>query len=181
MTDRPDRSGVILAGGASRRMGVDKAFVEIDGEPMVSRVAAALADGGCTEIECQGGDRRRLETLGLGVVEDLTPGEGPVPAIAQAVGRHAGTVVIVACDLPDLDGQTVAAVATAVDDGAPAAVASTGVRHLVVAFPGGRDQRLDPEAWQAGSVRGLLAAVGAVDVPVAQRVVRNVNRPDDVS
>ncbi|MGA1077227.1 MAG: molybdenum cofactor guanylyltransferase, partial [Ilumatobacteraceae bacterium] len=52
--------GVVLAGGASRRMGTDKAFVAVDGRSMVLRVADALVSGGCGPLVCQGGDPRRL-------------------------------------------------------------------------------------------------------------------------
>ena len=42
--------GVVLTGGASRRMGRTKALVEIDGVPMAARVAAALAGAGCESV-----------------------------------------------------------------------------------------------------------------------------------
>ncbi len=37
---------LLLAGGRSRRMGRDKALIEIDGEAMISRVVEALVDAG---------------------------------------------------------------------------------------------------------------------------------------
>ena len=41
---------LILAGGASKRMGKQKATMLIDGVQMVVRVAHALRDGGCSTI-----------------------------------------------------------------------------------------------------------------------------------
>ena len=37
-----DSTGIILVGGKSRRMGVDKAFLEIDGLPLFERVLAVF-------------------------------------------------------------------------------------------------------------------------------------------
>jgi molybdopterin-guanine dinucleotide biosynthesis protein A len=39
----PDVTGLILAGGASRRMGSDKAFLDVEGVPLIARVHAVLA------------------------------------------------------------------------------------------------------------------------------------------
>ena len=41
---------LILAGGASKRMGRNKATMIVDGSPMVAKVAHALRDGGCKSI-----------------------------------------------------------------------------------------------------------------------------------
>ena len=51
-------AGAVLCGGASRRMGTDKAFVEVGGQPMAERVAAALEEAGCAPVVFVGGERR---------------------------------------------------------------------------------------------------------------------------
>ena len=77
---------MVLAGGLSRRMGTDKALVEIDGTPMVLRAADALRASGLTEVIVVGGCRRRLGELGLRVVADLYPGQGPLGGVITALG-----------------------------------------------------------------------------------------------
>jgi molybdopterin-guanine dinucleotide biosynthesis protein A len=92
-------SGAVLAGGASRRMGRDKALLEIDGRPMALRVADALAGAGASEVFCVGGDPA-LVSYGLHVVRDEHPGEGPLNGLVTALVHAANDLVVVlACDL----------------------------------------------------------------------------------
>lgn len=169
--------GVILTGGESRRMGRDKAFVEVDGRPMVVAVADALWEGGCHPVECQGGDVDLLAELGLPAVADSTPGAGPVAAIADALGRHDGPVVVAACDLANLDADTVQRLVSTGDAGGLAAVAASGGhRHLLSYWSPGSLDRLERD----GSYRDALDAVAAVSVDVDDVAMRNVNGPDDL-
>src|SRR5690606_32897540 len=61
-------AGAVLTGGASRRMGTDKALLEVDGRPLARRLAEVLAAAGCDPVWCQGGDEPALRALGLDVV-----------------------------------------------------------------------------------------------------------------
>ena len=70
--------GAVLAGGSSRRMGRDKAFLKVDGTPLVSSVAGvldAVVDAGVVVV---GGDVDGIRNLGLRNVPDLHPGHGPL-------------------------------------------------------------------------------------------------------
>lgn len=184
MSHRGHPVGVILAGGASRRMGVDKALLEIDGRPMVVRVADALWEAGCHPVACQGGETRRINALGLDVVPDPIPDAGPVAAIRTALEHHGGPVVIAACDLADLDAASVRAV---IDVGRsdPAQLVSVatadGCPHLLSYWSA---QALDPlTELIAGGVtayRIALERLGACSVPVPSASVRNLNRPEDL-
>ena len=93
-------SGAVLCGGSSRRMGRDKATLLVDGAPMAGRVAAALREAGAAEVFAVGGDAHALASIGLSVVADDEPGEGPFPATLTAL-RHASSdvVVVLSCDL----------------------------------------------------------------------------------
>ena len=93
MGEHPDNEpvwtveGVVLAGGASRRMGRDKSLIPIDGVPMAVRVVTALQDGGCRPVRVIGGDTAALIALGLAAEPDAYPGEGPLGAIAAVLDR----------------------------------------------------------------------------------------------
>lgn len=176
--------GVVLTGGASTRMGVDKATLFVGDKPMAVRVADAMWEAGCHPVECQGGDAAAITEYGLEVVPDRNPGDGPVAAIRDALERHEGhDVVVAACDLVDLDGATITALATAGTRGDVdvAVVVADGRRHLVSWWRRGLGRRLG-ELIDAGvtSYREALSALSVTDVEAAPSVVRNVNTPSDL-
>ncbi len=121
-------SGAVLCGGASRRMGEDKAWLEVDGVPMAVRVARGLRAAGAAEVVAVGGDPRRLQGAGLEVVPDDEPGGGPLPATLTALRRATHAVVVVlACDLVDPSPAAVTALLDALDAAGPAALGAVPV------------------------------------------------------
>lgn len=174
-------AGVVLTGGASRRMGRDKALVEVAGIALAVRAATVLRDAGCDPVWCQGGDGAALTALGLAWLPDPLPGEGPVTAVAGVLARlpaPAEGAVVVACDLPDL---TAAAVRGLVGGDRPATLAVAGEAQLAGWWPRAAADAID--ALVAGgmrSYRALVDAFGARLVEVAPAVVRNVNEPGDL-
>jgi molybdopterin-guanine dinucleotide biosynthesis protein A len=93
-------TGAVLCGGASRRMGRDKATLVVDGEAMARRVSDALRAAGATGVVAIGGDPDELAALGLQVVPDDEPGAGPLAATITALrSARAEVVVVLACDL----------------------------------------------------------------------------------
>lgn len=181
----PPPVGVILAGGLSRRMGVDKAFIEIDGRAMVVRVADALRKGGCDPVVCQGGDEEIAASFGLEVVADPSPACGPLPAIRAALQHHGGPIVIAACDLADLDPGSVRAVIAAgtSDPMSLVAVAATADRRHLLSYwnPRALVPLTTAVAEGVAAYRVALDRLGAIDVSVDPAAVRNVNRPEDVA
>jgi molybdopterin-guanine dinucleotide biosynthesis protein A len=92
---------VILTGGESRRMGQDKATLEIDGVPQAKRLVDALL----TKVE-------RVTTLGRHPVEgaaflpDAEEFAGPAAALARFTPT-ADLVFVASCDLPLFDPRIV--------------------------------------------------------------------------
>lgn len=178
--------GVVLTGGASTRMGVDKATLIVGDKPMAVRVADAMWESGCHPVECQGGDLASITEYGLEAVPDRNPGAGPTAAIRDALDRHESCdVVVAACDLVDLDAGTIGAVIAAGAAGGSdvdVVVASTaGHRHLTSWWRAGLGRRLG-QLIDNGvtSYRGALAEFRVADVEVDPAVVRNVNTPTDL-
>jgi molybdopterin-guanine dinucleotide biosynthesis protein A len=89
--------GVVLAGGASRRMGRDKASLELDGESLALRAARRLAEVCATVVIAGGG---RASVPGFPAVAD-GPGRGPAAGILGAARAWPGwSLLVLACDLP---------------------------------------------------------------------------------
>lgn len=94
-------SAAIMAGGKSKRMGQDKAWIELDGEPLIKRVADVLAEV-ADEVIVVANDPK-YERLGLRVVRDRWPEGGALGGIATGVGAAGHDAVLVAaCDMPFL-------------------------------------------------------------------------------
>ena len=93
--------GVVLAGGASRRLGFDKALVEIplNGvEVSLPALAAKRLAAVCAEVAVA--DRGRRLVPGLPSLPD-GPGGGPAAGILGAAEAYPGrSLLVLACDLP---------------------------------------------------------------------------------
>ena len=81
----PAFDGAVLCGGASRRMGRDKATLVLDGRPLAVRVADELAAAGALRVEAVGGDAEALVRAGLVHRPDRWPGEGPLGGIVTSL------------------------------------------------------------------------------------------------
>ncbi len=99
MTDR-SLIVAILAGGGSRRMGEDKAFVEVEGVPMIRRVVDAVVEAGLPPVVIAPRTPAYL-ALGVNVYEDIIPGMGPLSGLHTSFAvTDADRVLLVGCDMP---------------------------------------------------------------------------------
>jgi len=167
-------------------MGRDKALVSFRGRAMVQWVADALRAGGCGEVVVIGGDEAALAGLGLRVVADLHPGDGPLGAVLTAlVAAEGRNVVVVGCDTPLLEGPAVRGLLTALGDhpGADVAMGITDRRQPLFAAWSASSASLLGAAFDAGerAIRRAVDALTCVEVPVPPESVRNVNTPGDLN
>ena len=96
--------GVVLIGGASRRMGTDKASIEFNGSTLLNRAVAVLSDV-FTSVVISGGD---MSPVGVSVLPDLVPGLGPLGGLDTAYQAAAGRdVFLLAVDMPFVEASTI--------------------------------------------------------------------------
>lgn len=102
-----EASAVILAGGASSRMGRDKSLVLVDGKPLIQRVLEQLSRR-FGDILISTNEKEKYAFLDARCIPDLVPGNGPLMGIRTAVeaARH-DRVFVTACDIPIIDDDTV--------------------------------------------------------------------------
>jgi molybdopterin-guanine dinucleotide biosynthesis protein A len=96
-------SAVILAGGKSSRMGQDKTWLEIGGQPLIRRAVSTVRDSGIREVFISGRAGTDYSTLGCPVLFDLEPDGGPLGGIERALATATAPLVLVlAVDLPGI-------------------------------------------------------------------------------
>src|SRR5512140_1830462 len=96
-------SAVILAGGESRRMGQDKAWLEVGGQPLIRRALSTVRDSGIQEVLISGRTGTDYSTVRCPVLFDLEPGCGPLGGIERALAAATAPLVLVlAVDLPGI-------------------------------------------------------------------------------
>jgi molybdenum cofactor guanylyltransferase len=139
---RTDVTGVLLAGGQSRRMGGgDKGLLELAGRPMLGHVICRLrAQVGAIVINANG-DASRFAAFGLPVVPDTVTGfVGPLAGVLAGMrwsavkAPDARWIVTAAGDAPLLPGDLVARLIAAVEgrSGTIALAQSHGELHPVI-------------------------------------------------
>jgi len=94
-------AGMLLTGGASRRLGTDKASVTIRGVTLAAAAGRLLSSVAAPAIEVGDG------VSGLASVRETPPGDGPLAAVAAGFAAlHAsgydGAALVLATDLPDV-------------------------------------------------------------------------------
>ena len=99
MRDDEPICGFVLVGGKSRRMGRDKSLLEFGGKPLARRAADLLAP--FVDRVALVGLKDPYGQLGLPVIEDKWPGEGPLGAVCTALlAFPTDWSIIMASDLP---------------------------------------------------------------------------------
>ncbi len=107
-----DFAVIILAGGQSRRMGQDKALLRLTpgGPTLIERVIAAARPLGPILLVTNTPDR--YAWLGLPMVPDPQPGQGPLGGLAGGLAAAPAPYnLVLACDLPDLQPAVLAVLA----------------------------------------------------------------------
>jgi molybdenum cofactor cytidylyltransferase len=80
---------IVLAAGASRRMGTNKLLLAVEGEPMVRRTVRRALDAGCAPvIVVTGHEHERVESALVGL--EVTCVRSPEPTGPTSASLHAG-------------------------------------------------------------------------------------------
>jgi molybdopterin-guanine dinucleotide biosynthesis protein A len=100
-------SVLILAGGQSSRMGEDKALIEVDHQPLLQRVChVAITLSSAIYILTPWPERyQAIVPTDCHFLPESQPNQGPLVALANGLATlKTDWVLLLACDLPFLDG-----------------------------------------------------------------------------
>lgn len=189
---RGDLTGIVLAGGASRRMGRDKASLPLGGGRVIDAVVAALRGGGCEPVLIVGRCDNPA-TLALPTIPDALPAVGPLGGLAAGL-RAAPTeyAFCSACDLPLLRPALVRLLAGLARgwDGAVPAFGPRGWQPLCAVYGRSLLPLVEPRLRASAASLALTDLLRQARIrPVTQREVEtvdpdlasfeNVNTPED--
>lgn len=161
-------TGIVLAGGRSRRMGADKAFTPLAGRPLIAWVLEALEPVTETRLVVTRSPAG-FRDVGVRVVHDRLPARGPL------TGLHAGLeaaptdlCLVVACDMPLVRTDLLALLARTIGpfEAAVPYVGDPGVPPPVGAATA-REAGLQP----------LLAAYRRRALPALEKLLRSGSMP----
>ena len=174
------RAGFILTGGASSRMGRDKALLDWEGRPMVVHVASIVeaVTGPVTLI----GAPEKYGQMGFAVIADKESGMGPLAGIRTVLENTAADWnLIVACDMPYLNSELLARLLHSAASGSADCLMPTGQPLCAVYHRrclGEVDKALNAgirKVWDGLS--NLRVELFEVDEPLC---FQNLNRPQDL-
>ncbi|MFZ0180461.1 MAG: molybdenum cofactor guanylyltransferase [Candidatus Dormiibacterota bacterium] len=185
----PGLAGVVLCGGRSARMGVDKATITFEGTTLLERALIRL-DPVCDPVLIAAGAAPR-EVAGRLSVADPVPGAGPLGGLVAALRASPHQLLaVVAVDLPWIDPHLIRMLAARISDG-DVAVCETarGIEPLHAVYA--TSMLASAEAALAGSDRSLRHLIDeskAVRITerewraagISDRFTRNVNTPQDL-
>ena len=117
-----EAAGIVLAGGRSTRMGTPKAALEWHGSTLLARITGLLGRTVAGPVVVARAPGQVLPALpgAVEVVDDPTPGQGPMHGIASgldAVGERAPRAFVCSTDLPLLHPAYIRAVLARLGDG----------------------------------------------------------------
>ena len=181
--------GLVLAGGRSTRMQADKAALAYGARPQLAEAYELVArhvDRAWISVRADQANEPLRASYAQIVDGDL--GQGPIAGIIAAQGRHPGAAwLVVACDLPQLDDETL-------DD----LVRQRDPARMATAFVSAHDRLPEPlcAIYEPASRSTILAQIAAGrncprrflmdhDVKLLEprhaRALDNANTPDDAN
>jgi molybdopterin-guanine dinucleotide biosynthesis protein A len=175
-------NGLVLAGGAGRRMGADKARLPRQGWPLAVGVALALEEAGLAPILVRhapdGLPWLTPDGRGLRVCYDEAEGRHPLWGVAAGLeAAEAGLALVVTCDLV---AWTALATRRLLEVGAPwvAEDAQGRVHPLCAVFPTSWAERARELARAGAPARALVAELPRVRLP--DEVLADADTPADL-
>ena len=189
-TPAPALAGVVLCGGRSVRMGVDKATIEMGGATLLDRAVSRLTEVCDPVLIAPGGLSLRVDARRL--IPDALPGAGPLGGIVAALHRSPHSLLAVAAvDMPWLDPALLRLLAARIGDHDVALCQTQrGLEPLHAVYARSALPVAEAALHSADrSLRGVIARLRARTIAeedwrtagFSERFASNVNTPADLA
>lgn len=182
---------IVLAGGQGRRIGAEKALIDVCGEPLVSRAIRTLSPFFSSLIVVTSATLKLL-LEDVRIVEDLMPDAGPLGGIYSGLSASRSEEnFVVACDMPFLSGELAEKIVS-LRQGADVAVprSADGLEPLCAAYSRsclpeleralGNGMRRITAFFDTVSVR-IIESAELESVPNLDLAFFNINTGDDLA
>ncbi|WP_156756275.1 molybdenum cofactor guanylyltransferase [Actinokineospora pegani] len=177
------RAGIVVAGGAGRRLGgVDKPALVVGGRTLLDRALDALGEVRTVVVGPERATSRPVEWT-----REDPAGTGPVAAVRAGVERLSdlsdeAVVVLLAADLPAVTPTVVRRVADAVGESGAVLVDAAGREQwLLSAWRLGALRRAVPVEAAGLALRRVLAGLAPVAVDDVDGAAGDIDTPDDLT
>lgn len=129
-------SGAVFAGGASTRMGTDKAFLRLGDELLIERQLRCLREAGASQLLISGRAGVDYSRFGLTVVHDERPDSGPLAGLASVLKTAVfEKTLVLAVDMPAMTSAMLNKIALLCEDNMGCVpVDDRGFEPLVAAY-----------------------------------------------
>ncbi|MFI4877042.1 MAG: molybdenum cofactor guanylyltransferase [Blastopirellula sp. JB062] len=186
----PTNAAILLCGGQSRRMGIDKASLPFGDETLISRIARIVAPT-VSQIIAVSTPGQILPPLpdDIRIITDENRGLGPLEGIRcglAAIDFPADRALVCGCDTPLITEEAVQILFENLTEGRDAAIA-IDIEQMHPTFGVYRRSVVDVAARQLSrgerSLHGFVRQLAFAPVPIArlgdERLVLNVNTPQE--
>jgi len=99
-------TGIVLAGGRSRRFGQDKALATLDNVTLIQRSTDLLKEIGLEPVVITN-ESADYSFLNCRIERDVFPDHGPLGGLYTAMKRLTGTLLVLTCDMPFLEPEVI--------------------------------------------------------------------------
>jgi molybdopterin-guanine dinucleotide biosynthesis protein A len=180
-------SAVLLAGGKSSRMGRDKAFLEIEGQPLWRRQIETLRTLSPEQLMISGPPQEAWREFEI--VADVIAGAGPLAGVATALRKcPSPRLVVLAVDLPAMRADFLRSLlARCSDDQGVVPRSSRGFEPLAAVYPAScvalaatslLSRDFSMESFVQGALRKKLVREHTISPP-EEHLFANLNTPAD--
>lgn len=173
-------SGVVLAGGKNKRMGLKKAELELGGRTLLELQVQKLRDLGIEDIMVSGYDKA---IDGTRAVADIYPGKGPISGVHAALkAAEKPACLVISVDTPLVPADVLKALIEAHEGEATVLAHGDLIEPLLAVYDSGLHERAETlllsDSW---SMRRMSSnpAVKKIEYTGDMDLLLNCNTPED--